>query len=64
MAKNYTCDRCGKPYYPAQWHPRFAVSERCYTDMEQSKFVWKYVDLCNDCYTRLAKWLDGEVDND
>lgn len=61
MAKKYICDRCNKSYIPAQWHPRFILSERRYKNEEQSRL--EYVDLCNECYSQLEKWATSEVED-
>lgn len=49
------CDRCGKVYYK---------NDDRWDGPLNFKVTWNYnvIDLCDDCYEKLQKWVDNTHD--
>ena len=56
MREARKCDRCGRHGVPKDFG-KVAVNDKVY----EPKWALR-ADLCGECYKKLIRWLDGEVE--
>lgn len=58
--KTIYCDRCGKECEKVRYNRGFHLCKKQFFLRDTD---YGYIDLCQQCYDGLAKWMKGEPDD-